>query len=103
MAVPVLTPEQRAAALAHAVEARTARTRMLTAVKTGSLTVAEVLTRASTDGVANRVMVVALVKAVPGLGPVRAKRLLDQLGIAPTRRVSGLGYRQRDALVAALT
>ena len=43
-----------------------------------------------------------LVKAVPTIGPVRAHKLLDQLGIATTRRVSGLGSRQRRDLVAAL-
>ena len=43
-----------------------------------------------------------LLEALPGIGPVRAERLMDEIDIAPTRRIQGLGSRQRDALVAAL-
>lgn len=44
-----------------------------------------------------------LLRAVPGIGPTRSARLLESLGIAPVKRVGGLGARQRDALRAYLS
>jgi ribosomal protein S13 len=43
-----------------------------------------------------------LLEALPGVGPVRAERLMAAAGIAPSRRVRGLGERQRAALLDAL-
>ena len=43
-----------------------------------------------------------LLESVPGIGCVRAERLMSDLRIAPSRRVQGLGERQRAALIAAL-
>jgi len=40
-------------------------------------------------------------KALPGVGTVRAGQLLEQAEIADTRRVGGLGARQREALISA--
>jgi guanylate kinase len=36
-----------------------------------------------------------LLMSVPTLGPTRADRVMNQLGIAPSKRVGGLGTRQR--------
>ena len=49
MALPTLTPEQRAAALEKAAAARKARGELLAAVKSGHLSVVDVLARAETD------------------------------------------------------
>ena len=43
-----------------------------------------------------------LVRSVPGVGDVRARRAMEQAGIAPDRRIRGVGQRQREALVAAV-
>jgi ribosomal protein S13 len=43
-----------------------------------------------------------LLKAVPGVGAVKAAALLEQAGIDPDRRAAGLGERQRATLIAAL-
>lgn len=39
-----------------------------------------------------------LLTSVPGLGPTRAERAMEQLGIAASKRVGGLGIRQREKL-----
>jgi len=60
-----------------------------------------VLARADTDELVKKTRVVAVVKALPGVGTVRAGQLLEQAKIAGTRRVDGLGTRQREALISA--
>jgi hypothetical protein len=37
---------------------------------------------------------------MPAYGPVKARRLMGELDIAPTRRIRGLGPRQREALLS---
>ena len=36
--------------------------------------------------------------SIPSVGPTRADHALEQLGIARSKRVGGLGVRQRDKL-----
>ncbi len=43
-----------------------------------------------------------LLECVPGIGAVRAERIMTALQIAPSRRVQGLGERQRAALLEEL-
>ncbi|MFC9839677.1 integration host factor, actinobacterial type [Rhodococcus sp. NPDC127530] len=102
MALPVLTPEQRAEALEKAAVARKARGELLSAVKAGELTVSDVLAKAETDEVAKKTKVSALVRALPGVGPVRAAQILEELSIAETRRIGGLGTNQRHALLGII-
>lgn len=99
MALPTLTPEQRAAALEKAAAARKARGELLAAVKSGHLSVADVLAKADIDETVNKTKVLALLKALPGVGAVKAAQILDNLSIAETRRIGGLGANQRQALV----
>ncbi|MFZ2174541.1 MAG: integration host factor, actinobacterial type [Rhodococcus sp. (in: high G+C Gram-positive bacteria)] len=98
MALPVLTPEQRAQALEKAAVARKARTELLSAVKAGDLTIAGVLAKAETDETVKKTRVSAVVKALPGVGPVKAAQILEELAIADNRRIGGLGANQREAL-----
>lgn len=44
-----------------------------------------------------------LIGALPGMGPVRTAKVLQQLGIAESKRVGGLGVRQRQALLKWLS
>ena len=98
MALPTLTPEQRAAALEKAAAARKARSELLAAVKSGQLGISDVLARAETDDTVKKTKVLALVKAMPGVGAVKAAQILVDLSIADTRRIGGLGDNQRRAL-----
>jgi hypothetical protein len=103
MALPTLSPEQRAEALAKAMAARRARKGLLDQIRTGELTIAQVLERGKSDPVVAKVRVRALVEAFPGYGSVRATGVLAEAKIAESRRVGGLGVNQRDALVAVLS
>ncbi len=43
-----------------------------------------------------------LLECVPGIGTIRAERIMADVGIAPSRRIQGLGERQRSELAAQL-
>lgn len=102
MALPTLTPEQRAEALAKAAEARKARSALLADIKDGKQSIAAVLGKAKEDKTIGKTKVAALLKAVPGIGAVKVAALLEQAGIDPDRRAAGLGDRQKAALLDAL-
>ena len=99
MALPPLTPEQRAAALAKAAAARRARAALKVRLKSSGATVADVLDSGDTDEVIGKMKVVAVLEAMPGVGKVRAAKLMETLEISPSRRVRGLGAKQREALL----
>ena len=101
MALPPLTPEQRAAALAKAAAARRARAALKVRLKSSGATVADVLDSGDTDEVIGKMKVVAVLEAMPGVGKVRAAKLMETLEISPSRRVRGLGAKQREALLRA--
>jgi DNA uptake protein ComE-like DNA-binding protein len=97
---PALTPEQRAAALAKAAEARAARAEIKARLKMGSMSLAEAL--ASDDPNVAKLKVVSLLESLPGVGKVKARKLMDDIGIADNRRVQGLGAQQKSALLEHL-
>ncbi len=99
---PALSPEQRAAALEKAAAARTARAELKEKMKMGSLTLKEVLERADSDDVIGKLKVLALLESLPGVGKVKARRLMEDIGISESRRVRGLGPQQRQALLDQL-
>jgi transposase len=98
VALPPLTPEQRAAALEKAGEARRVRAEVKAKLKHSGLTLREVLSSAESDEVIGKMKVSAVLEAMPGVGRVRAARIMDKLEISPSRRVRGLGTKQREAL-----
>ena len=98
MALPPLTPEQRAAALEKAAKARKDRAEVKNLLKHGSTTLPSVLKEGQTDDVVGKMKVSALLESMPGVGKVRAKQIMERLGIAESRRVRGLGANQRTAL-----
>ena len=99
MALPPLTPEQRAAALEKAAAARKARAELKLRLKSGSTTLLDVLDSGETDDAVGKMRVVALLEAMPGVGKVRAQKLIEELEISPARKVRGLGAKQREALL----
>jgi hypothetical protein len=103
MALPTLTPEQRARALEKAAAVRRERAALKQALKEGSLTLGDLLARADGDSAAAGIKVSAALTSLPGLGKVKASRLMARLGIAESRRLRGLGAKQKEALIAALS
>src|ERR1041384_4837950 len=71
LALPTLTPEQRAEALAKAAEARKARSELLASIKAGTTTIDKVLAKAKDDKTIGKTKVKQLLMAVPGLGAVK--------------------------------
>ena len=98
---PPLTPEQRAAALAKAAEARAARAEIKARLKMGSMTLAEVLTRRPTCNV-GKLKVVSMLESLPGVGKVKARKVMEDIEIADNRRVQGLGAQQKQKLLDLL-
>ena len=99
MALPPLTPEQRAAALEKAAAARKARAELKVRLKHSGTRLDDVLADGETDEVIGKMKVVAVLEAMPGVGKVRAQKIMERLEISPSRRVRGLGTKQREALV----
>ena len=96
---PELSPDARQAALAKAAAARRQRAELKEKLKMGSVSLGELLAQADGDEVVGKMKVVAVLESLPGVGKVRARRLMDELKIAESRRVRGLGAQQREALL----
>src|SRR3954464_5574672 len=101
--LPSLTPEQRAAALEKAAVARRRRAEVKNRLKHSGKSLVSVLEDGDTDEIIGKMKVSAVLEAMPGVGKVRAGRIMEKLGIAPSRRVRGLGTNQRAALVREFT
>lgn len=101
MALPNLTPEQRAAALKKAAEARQKRAEYRAKIKAGELSFADVMAKSS-DPVIARMKVSTLLESLPGFGKAKAKKIMEELDISESRRVQGLGARQREELMKKL-
>jgi hypothetical protein len=95
---PVLSPEQRQAALEKAAQVRRARAEIKERLKMGSLSLADALKQAENDDTVGKLKVLAALEALPGVGKVKARRVMEDIGIADTRRLRGLGKEQRAKL-----
>ena len=98
MALPPLTPEQRQAALEKAAAARRERAEVKNRLKNSGPSISEVLQQGQVNDVIGKMKVLDLLQSVPGLGKVRARQVMERLGIAECRRVRGLGTKQVAAL-----
>ena len=81
-----------------AAAARRARAELKDRLKRGGTNLTQVLKDAEKDEVLGKMKVSALLESMPGVGKVRAKQIMERLGIAESRRVRGLGANQRSAL-----
>lgn len=99
MNLPQLSDLERAEALRKAVAARGIRSEIKRDLKSGTRNVASIIAAAETEPAVGRLKVSDLLEALPGIGKVRATVIMSELGIAPTRRVRGLGVHQRRSLV----
>ena len=99
---PTLTPEQRAAALEKAAYARKARAELKDDLKSGRVSLGQLLAKAGSDDTVGKMKVLAVLESLPGTGKVKARRLMEQVGISDTRRLQGLGAKQREVLLEAI-
>ncbi|HET9076165.1 MAG TPA: integration host factor, actinobacterial type [Acidimicrobiales bacterium] len=100
---PSLSADQRQAALEKAAQARRMRAELKEKLKMGSLTLNELLQQADSDEVVGKMKVLAVLESLPGLGKVKARRVMDEIGISETRRLQGLGDQQRKKLFEKLS
>jgi transposase len=100
MALPTLTKEERAAALLKAAAARKVRAELREKLKTGQLNLADAFSRIHSEDAVGKMKVIALLESMPGVGKIRAENLMERIGIAPSRRLRGLGPNQLSALLS---
>lgn len=99
MALPPLTPEQRAAALQKAAAARQARAEVKNRLKYKQGSLKEVIDQGQSDETIGKLKVVSLLESLPGVGKVKARAIMAEIGISETRRLRGLGPHQVEALL----
>jgi len=95
-------PVDRAAAARAAVAARRARAAVKNDIKAKKRSALEVAHRAWTqplNGAEASLRVRDFLTSIPNLGPIKAAQLMEQLDIADSKRVGGLGVRQRRRLL----
>lgn len=100
MALPPLTPEQRAAALEKAAVARRERAAVKNRLKYAQGSLAEVIRDGKDNDIIGKMKVSALLESMPGVGRVRARQIMEEVGISESRRVRGLGANQIAALLS---
>ena len=103
MALPPLTPEQRAAALEKAAIARRERAAVKNRLKHSGASLIEVLKEGSREGgneIVGKMKVSTVLESLPGVGRVRARKIMERLDISETRRMRGLGQKQKENLLS---
>ncbi len=98
---PSLSPEQRTAALEKAAQARRERAELKERLKMGSLSLPELFEASPGNEAIAKMKVLNVLESLPGVGKVKARRTMDEVGISETRRVQGLGDQQRRKLLEA--
>ena len=101
MAIPQLSPDERKAALEKAKAARNKRAQVREDLKSGKLSLRDVLAMKE-DDIVGRMKVSTLIETLPGFGKAKAQKVMKELHIAESRRLRGLGERQEAALLERL-
>ena len=97
---PHLSPQQREAALEKAAVARRVRAETKDRLKLGLVSFDELLDLADEDELVGKMKTLTALESMPRLGKVKARRLMNEVGIAESRRLRGLGENQRRQLSA---
>ncbi|PIE21295.1 MAG: 30S ribosomal protein S13 [Arachnia propionica] len=98
MPIPQLSGEQLQAARTAAAEARRLRAGLKQQVRDGDLTLMAAIEKAMGNEALGKIKVADLLRSLPRVGETRSKEILAALGIAPNRRVRGLGRHQLERL-----
>jgi DNA uptake protein ComE-like DNA-binding protein len=101
MALPNLSDADRKVALQKAAEARQKRAELRQQIKAGKMSFADVMKK-SDDPIVARMKVETLLESLPGFGKAKATKIMSELGISESRRVQGLGARQKQQLMERL-
>ena len=101
MALQVLTPEQKREALKKAQEVRSKRAKVREDLKSGKISLENIFEDVE-DEVIGKMRVAYLLESLPRIGRVRTQQIMEEVGIDESRRVRGLGVRQKEALLKKL-
>jgi hypothetical protein len=96
---PSLSPEERSAALQKAAAARRERAAVKERLKAGGLSLKELFDQGDENATIAKLKVVSVLESLPGVGKVKARRLMQELDISESRRLRGLGDNQRRKLL----
>lgn len=97
---PILTPEERSAALAKASSARKRRAEVKMSIKSGALDIAAVYELSQSEEAISKMRVAEMLESITGVGKIRALAIMERLNISPTRRIKGLGSHQLKNLLS---
>ena len=50
----------------------------------------------------DKLKVIAMLESLPGLGKVKARKIMEEVGIADNRKIQGLGTQQKKTLLEHL-
>jgi hypothetical protein len=99
---PALTQEQRVLASRLAVANRRRRAEIKKQVKCGELSLTNLFALAEVEDCIAQMRAFDLISALPAVGGVKAAKIMAAGNIAKTRRIRGLGPKQRELLFRAL-
>jgi hypothetical protein len=97
---PQLSNEERRAALLKASAARKLRADFKLDVKKKKVRWFSAFDR--TEEAIQKMRIKELLESIPSFGSTRAENILDQIGISHSRRIKGIGVRQKNELLKAL-
>lgn len=96
---PEMSDEDRRRALELSKESRQVRAKYKGLINSGELSIIDFLSMAESNSILGKMRVKDLLESVPGYGKVRVENLMKKSEISPTRRVQGLGKKQRSSLI----
>ena len=83
-----------------AAEVRRERAELRVQLKAGDISLSDLLDQLDNDTV-GKMKILAVLESLPGVGKVKARRTMESIGISESRRLRGLGSRQRGQLLDA--
>ncbi|MBU2598917.1 MAG: integration host factor [Actinobacteria bacterium] len=95
---PKLTPEQRKEGLEKALKLRRERAELKKNLKRGKISLKEVLEMSGQT--AERIKAKDILTSLPGVGKITADKIMNEVKIAASRRVKGLGVRQTKEILS---
>lgn len=94
---PKLTPEQRKEGLRKALQLRAERAELKKKLKKGEINLNNVFKM--TGPAVERIRARDLLSSLPRVGKITAKKIMGEVKIAESRRIKGLGVRQKRDLL----
>ncbi len=94
-----LTPEQQREGLTKLCAMKKATGILLNAIRCGADPIEPI---ENMDYIAYRIPLSTYLRAVPGIGPITAKRILSVLGCEPRKKMKGMSQAKRDVLISLI-